>query len=121
MADMTAEESDRIRHGRRHALETANGERFVDEHIRATIPSMALNRDTLALRDCPSLISMGRLVVEDGWEIQRDRQNGCVLTPPDNGAAVRAFVHSFTPQVDLLNMEGVPRSPPTVPCNSRRR
>ena len=56
---------------------TANGEVPCDEVIATDIPQLGITRDMYVMKDSPSVISIGRLVIDDGYDFiwkHHDRQ-----------------------------------------------
>eukprot|EP00959_Pyramimonas_sp_CCMP1952_P255409 5334791-Pyramimonas_sp.AAC.1 len=60
--ELTQTESDRIPVREEHILETATGDRTVNEHYDIQLPEVGLKSSALALPDCPSLLSVGQLI-----------------------------------------------------------
>ena len=81
-AELTSGESEQIQAGDDHILETANGDRTVNEHINIQLPPIGFQSSALALDDCPSVLSVGQLVQNDGFRQIWDQQLGYLLQDP---------------------------------------
>ena len=65
-------------------LVTANGQVPCDEVIATDIPQLGITRDMYVMKDTPSVISIGRLALDDGYDFvwkHRDRQ--AILVSPE--------------------------------------
>ena len=66
-AELSHDETSAIIHGQEHILETANGDRTVNEHVPIQLDPLSLTTSALAMDDCPSVLSVGQLVQDDGF------------------------------------------------------
>ena len=110
--ELSLEESDRIRVGQEHILETANGDRTVNEHIDIRLPPIGLrSSDALAMDDCPSLLSVGQLVEVDGFRQLWDPTMGYLLQDP-RGQWYRVPVYNRIPEISFDDLERI--LPPSI-------
>ena len=62
---------------------TANGEVPCNKVIATDIPQLGITRDMYVMKDSPSVISIGRLVIDDGYDfIWKHSDHQAVLIPP---------------------------------------
>ena len=62
---------------------TANGEVPCDEVIATDIPQLGITRDMYVMKDSPSVISIGRLVTNDGYDfVWKHHDRRAVLISP---------------------------------------
>ena len=65
-------------------LQTANGETPVSKQIATKISKLGCTKDMYVLKDSPSIISVGRLVLDDGYDFYwRHKDKKAVLVRPD--------------------------------------
>ena len=65
-------------------LQTANGETPVSKQIATRISKLGCTKDMYVLEDSPSIISVGRLVLDDGYDFYwRHNDRKAVLVRPD--------------------------------------
>ena len=95
-AELSHEESSDVHVGREHVLETANGDRVVNEHIQLQLDTIGLASSALAVDDCPSVLSVGHLVEDDGFRQVWGPQLGYLLQDP-RGLWCRVAVRNRTP------------------------
>ena len=84
-AELSLEESHDVHAGREHILDTANDDRIVNEHIQLQLHPIGLSSSALAMDDCPSVLSVGQLVADDGFRQLWDPQLGHCRTPRVTG------------------------------------
>eukprot|EP00959_Pyramimonas_sp_CCMP1952_P315166 6596659-Pyramimonas_sp.AAC.1 len=80
--ELTQTESERISIREEHMLETASGDRTVNEHYDIRLPEVGLHSSALALPDCPSLLSVGKLIEVDGFRQLWGPELGYLLQDP---------------------------------------
>ena len=91
--ELSPTENDLIETGQDHILETANGDRLVNEHSKIRIPQIGLRSShALALDDCPSLLSVGQLVEVDGFRQVWDPELGYCRILTDIGTAFQSKI-----------------------------
>merc|ERR1712113_663688 len=103
--------SQQIQTGDDHILETANGDRTVNQHIGIQLPEIRLQTSGLALDDCPSVLSVGQLVQKDGFRQIWDQELGYLLQDPQ-GQWYRVPVRGNIPELDFNDLEKIP--PPAL-------
>ena len=78
---------------------TANGEVPCDEVIATDIPQLGITRDMYVMKDSPSVISIGRLVIDDGYDfVWKHRDRRAVLISPQ-GKRHNLWTDNFTPML----------------------
>ena len=105
-AELTSDETSSILIGDELILETANGDRTVNEHIPIQLTHIGLDTTALAMNDCPSVLSVGQLVQEDGFRQVWDPQLGYLLQDPQ-GQWYRVNVINCIPELDFDNLERI--------------
>ena len=78
---------------------TANGEVPCDEVIATDIPQLGITRDMYVMKDSPSVISIRRLVIDDGYDFvwkHRDRQAVLISL---QGKRHNLWTDNFTPML----------------------
>ena len=103
---MSQAESKRIAIGEEHILETANGERNVNEHIALRLPHVGLASSARAMDDCPSMLSVGKLVEANGFRQLWDPQLGYLLQDP-HGQWYRVPVNNCIPEINIDDLEQI--------------
>eukprot|EP00959_Pyramimonas_sp_CCMP1952_P180000 3763975-Pyramimonas_sp.AAC.1 len=81
-SDILHHETIRVRRGHEHILETASGDRVANEHIKLKLSQIGFSSSAMAMTDCPSVLSVGQLVQEDGLRQLWDPTLGYLLPDP---------------------------------------
>ena len=100
---------------------TANGEVPCDKVIATDIPQLGITRDMYVMKDSPSVISIGRLVIDDGYEfVWKHRGHQAVLISP-NGERHNLWNDMYTPMLAVQTSQdfnepnnGLPSSAPDI-------
>eukprot|EP00959_Pyramimonas_sp_CCMP1952_P333658 6987674-Pyramimonas_sp.AAC.1 len=66
-ADAAPRETTDVHQGHKHILDTANGDRIVNERTHPKLPHIGLPCSALPLDDSPSVLSVGQLVQDRGF------------------------------------------------------
>ena len=74
-------------------LATANVVVEAQGTVRVFIPELATEADLLVMRNCPAVLSMGRLIEDDGYQFTW-HSGEAVLTSP-SGARLRCEVRNY--------------------------
>ena len=75
---------------------TANGDTKVDERCKGVnVPSLDLSVKPLILENAPAVLSLGRLVLDDGFRHYWSRETGCLLYKDD--VFIRLEVSNYVP------------------------
>ena len=78
---------------------TANGEVPCDKVIATDIPQLGITRDMYVMKDSPSVISIGRLVIDDGYDfIWKHSDHQAVLLSP-KGERHNLWDDMYTPML----------------------
>ena len=102
---------------------TANGEVPCDEVIATVILQLGITRDMHVMKDSPSVISIGRLVIDDGYDFvwkHRDRQ-AKLISP--GGKRHQLWTGNFTQMLPVKSPTTQPgldskQPEPTTPGNA---
>ncbi len=82
-------------------LQTANGETPVSQQIATKISKLGCTKDMYVLKDSPSIISVGRLVLDDGYDFYwRHKDKKAVLIRPD-GRRIVLENDNYTPMLTI--------------------
>ncbi len=82
-------------------LQTANGETPVSKQIATKISKPGCTKDMYVLKDSPSIISVGRLVLDDGYDFYwRHKDEKAVLVRPD-GRRIVLENDNYTPMLTI--------------------
>ena len=78
-------------------LGTANGEVTADQAIATSVRALGNTMlEPYVLKDCPDVLPMGRLVIDDGFAVHWTREGGCQLVRPD-GRIVQMTMERYDP------------------------
>ena len=79
-------------------MATANGVVESQGTVRVYIPELETEADLLVMRNCPAVLSMGRLIEDDGYQFTW-HSGEAVLTSP-SGARLRCEVRNYVPSLE---------------------
>jgi len=87
-------------------LVTANGAIEADEVLPVRISDLGLKADALVLRDSPSVLSLGKRIMEEGFSFSWSPNSAPVLTSPTGRKIFLDVVHNvpFLPCAAKLSM-----------------
>ena len=94
---------------------TANGEVPCNKVIATDIPQLGITRDMYVMKDLHSVISIGRLVIDDGYDfIWKHSDHQAVLISP-KGERHNLWNDMYTPMLAVQTSQDTPESKSDMP------
>ena len=85
-----------------HRVNTANGEIVVDKYVMVRVRELGITVKAMVLKDSPSVLSLGKLVDEHGFEYRWTKFKAPILISED-GKIVKCRTANFVPRITPID------------------